>query len=637
MTRAVEGGHRSVNMGPPRSFGTVLKLKLKETLFPDDPFRQIRKEPLGRRSIQTLQYFVPMLEWLPNYSFNLFMYDLLAGITIASLAIPQGISYANLASLPPIIGLYSSFVPPLIYAIFGSSKHLAVGTVAACSLLIGETIGEKASATTQTELYVSLVFTTCFISGLLQSALGLLRLGVLVDFMSHSTITGFMGGTALLIILQQMKGMLGMKHFTHKTGVVNVIQAIFKYKNEWNWKCALIGVVFLVFLQLTRFVKKKNPKLFYISAMGPMVVVVAGCLLAYFGNATKLGISTVGPLKKGINALSVNRLNFDPAYISAPLKAGIITGVIALVEGIAIGRSFALASNTNVDGNKEMVAYGFMNIIGSMTSCYLTTGPFSKTAVNVMAGCRSQMANVVQSVCMLLVLLFLAPLFSYTPQVALSAIIISAMLGLIKYKKAYHLYKTDKFDFLICMSAFFGVSFISMDMGLLISVGLALVRALLYMARPATCKLGNIPESNLYRDVEQYPGATGIPGFLIVQIGSPIYFASAPYVTERVMRWVREEQELANDNDLEYVLLEMGGVTAIDSTGMEALIELRRNLQNKGMKMILVNPRIDVMEKLIVAKFIEKIGEDAVFLSAEDAIEACRFTLRNSKQGTVEV
>ncbi|KAI3446974.1 hypothetical protein Pfo_003639 [Paulownia fortunei] len=625
---------RSVNFGPPRSFGTVLHSKLKETFFPDDPFRQLKNEPFGRRSVKTLQYFIPICEWLPKYSFALFKYDLLAGITIASLAIPQGISYANLAKLPPVIGLYSSFVPPLVYAIFGSSKHLAVGTVAACSLLIAETIGEKASPTTDQELYVSLIFTATLFSGFLQTALGVLRLGILVDFLAHSTITGFMGGTAVLICLQQMKGMLGLKHFTKSTGVVAVLRAIFQNRHEWNWKCAVIGIIFLIFLQFTRFVKKKKPKLFWVSAIGPMVVVVTGCLFAYFAHAEKHGIPIVGHLKKGVNEISINRLNFDPQYISAPLKAGLVTGLIALAEGIAIGRSFALATNDQIDGNKEMIAYGLMNIVGSMTSCYLTTGPFSKTAVNFNAGCKTAMANVVQSVCMLLVLLFLAPLFSYTPQVALSAIIISAMLGLIKYKKAYHLFKTDKFDFVICMSAFFGVSFISMDMGLMISVGLALVRALLYMARPATCKLGNILDSNLYRDMEQYPGATGVSGFLVLQLGSPIYFANGSYIKERILRWVRDENELAKSaqQDIEYILLDLGGVTAIDITGVQALLEVRRNLESKGIKMILINPRIDVMDKLIITKFIDKIGKDAVFLSSEDAIDACKFSLQRSKQ-----
>ncbi|KAM7509488.1 hypothetical protein LguiA_019941 [Lonicera macranthoides] len=623
----------TVNFAAPRSFGKVLKSDLKETLFPDDPFHQFKNEPPARRAKKALEYFVPIFEWLPKYSLHLFKYDLLAGITIASLAIPQGISYAKLANLPPIIGLYSSFVPPFIYAIFGSSKYLAVGNVAASSVLIAATIGEKVSPVENPTLYLHLVFTSTFISGLFESALGFFRLGILVDFLSHSTITGFMGGTAVIICLQQLKGILGMKHFTTHTDVVSVLSAIFRNRHEWRWESAVVGIIFLTFLQFTKFVKQKQPKLFWVSAIAPIVTVVTGCVFAYFAHAEKHGIPIVGDLKKGINPPSIRDLNFDPKYISAPLKAGIITATISLAEGIAIGRSFAIMRNEQIDGNKEIIAFGLMNIVGSFTSCYLTTGPFSKTAVNFNAGAKTAMANVVMAICMMFTLLFLAPLFSYTPLVALSAIIMSAMLGLIELEKFYHLFKTDKFDFLICMVAFFGVAFLSMDVGLMMSVGLSLVRALLYVARPATCRLGNIPNSTLYRDVEQYPGANGVQGMLILQLGSPIYFANSGYIRERILRWIRDEQALGKSegNYIEYILLELGGVTSIDITGIETLLEIRRNCEGKGIKVVLVNPRIEVMEKLILTKFIDTLGKEWVFLSIEDAIRACRFSLRSSK------
>ncbi|KAL3532429.1 hypothetical protein ACH5RR_005950 [Cinchona calisaya] len=623
-----------VNFPEPRSFGTVLKSNLKETLFPDDPFSHIKNEPLSRKTKKVVQYFVPVFDWLPKYNLALFKYDLLAGITIASLAIPQGISYAKLGNIPPIIGLYSSFVPPLIYAVFGSSKHIAVGTVAACSLIIAASIEEKVSHVDNLELYVSLVYTATLISGLIQTTLGVLRLGILVDFLSHSTITGFMGGTAILICLQQLKGMLGLRHFTTHTDIISVLRAIFKNRKEWEWESAVVGIIFLAFLQFTRFVKQKRPRLFWVSAIAPIITVIVGGLFAYFTHADKHGIAIVGTLKKGINPLSINRITFDSKYLSAPLKAGVITAMVALAEGIAIGRSFAIIKNEQIDGNKEMVAFGLMNIVGSFTSCYLTTGPFSKTAVNFNAGCRTQMSNVVMAICMMLTLLFLAPLFSYTPLVALSAIIMSAMFGLVDYEKVYHLYKTDKFDFIICMAAFFGVVFISMDMGLLLSVGLALIRALLYVARPATCKLGNLPGSKLYRDVDQYADTNQMPGILAIQLGSPIYYANSQYIRERILRYVRDEQSVASlkGNDIEYLLLDLGSVTSIDITGVETLVEVQRLLQSKEIKMILVNPRLAVMEKLTVTKFIDKIGKESVFLSIEDAVDACRFSLMSSKE-----
>ncbi|KAD2393854.1 hypothetical protein E3N88_40831 [Mikania micrantha] len=461
-----------------------------------------------------------------------------------------------------------------------------------------------------------------------QKAKRWVKLGILVDFLSHSTITGFMGGTAILICLQQLKGIFGLKHFTTHTDVVSVTKAIFKYKHEIRWECTLVGIIFLIFLHIAKMVKQKKPKLFWVAAISPMAVVAIGCIFAYAAKAEKFGIAIVGPLHKGINPLSIKNLDFDPKYISAPIEAGVITAFVALAEGIAIGRSFALMVNQQIDGNKEMIAFGFMNIVGSLTSCYLTTGPFSKTAVNYNAGCKTQMANVVMAVCMMLTLFFLAPLFSYTPLVALSAIIMSAMLGLIEYKKAYHLFKTDKFDFLICMAAFLGVAFISMDVGLMLSVGLALVRALLYIGRPTSSKLGNIPDTVLFRDVEQYPGAISIPRTLVLQLGSPIYFANSGYIRERILRWVRDEQasKESQGDDVEYVILDLGGVTSIDITGVETLVEIRRSLEAQEMKIVIVNPRLEVMEKLIVTNFVDKIGKDSIFLSIKDAIEGCKFS-----------
>ncbi|KAI9392936.1 hypothetical protein POPTR_006G156038v4 [Populus trichocarpa] len=586
-----------VNFNSPRKFRTTLKSKCKETFFPDDPFRQFKNEkPLGKAK-KTLQYFVPIFEWLPQYNLKMFRFDLLAGITITSLAIPQGISYAKLAEIPPIIGLYSSFVPALVYAILGSSKHVAVGTVAACSLLIADTIGSKVSSKDDPTLYLHLVFTAAFITGVFQAALGFLRLGILVDFLSHSTITGFMGGTAIIICLQQLKGLLGVSHFTTKTDVVSVLHAVFKNRNEWKWETAVVGMAFLVFLLFTRYL--------------------------------------VGKLHKGLNPISIEYLNFDAEYLPYTLKAGIITGIIALAEGIAIGRSFAIMNNEQVDGNKEMIAFGFMNIVGSCFSCYLTTGPFSKTAVNYNSGCKTAASNLVMAIGMMLTLLFLAPLFSYTPLVALSAIIMSAMLGLIKYEEAYHLFKVDKFDFCICLAAFFGVAFITMDMGLMISVALALLRALLYVARPAACKLGKLPDSTLYRDTEQYAEASGPPGILAIQLGSPIYYANGNYIRERILRWIRNDE--GNGKAVKHVLLDLTGVTSIDTTGIETLAEVLRILEVKHIKMKIVNPRLDVLEKMMKSKFVDKIGKESIFLCMEDAVEASYdFSATTEKQGFEE-
>ncbi|KAJ6813541.1 putative sulfate transporter 3.5 [Iris pallida] len=625
-----------VDLSRKRPFGTALRADLKETFFPDDPFRVFSSQSRGRRAWTALQYYVPILEWGAKYNLSKFQFDLLAGITIASLAIPQGISYAKLADIPPIIGLYSAAVPPIIYAIFGSSKQLAVGPVAAASLLMASIIKTEVTPQSDPVLYPKLFFTAAFVTGAMQLSMGILRLGILVDFLSRSTIAGFMGGTAVIIMLQQLKGLLGLKTFTQHTDIVSVIKAVIINRAECKWQSVLVGIVFLCILLGSRHLRTACPRLFWVSAMAPLFVVISGCLIAFLVHGEANGIPTVGDLKKGVNPITIGQLQFKSEHFGVALKAGLIAGFIALAEGIAVGRSLALAANDQIDGNKEMIAYGCMNIVGSFTSCYLTTGPFSKSAVNAHAGCKTQMSNVVHSVCMLLVLLFLAPLFKWTPSVALSAIIVVAMIGLIEYEEYVHLFKVDKVDFLICMVAFFGVSFLSMDMGLVMSVGLSIIRALIYMARPHTSKLGklgSVDGTYIFRDMEQYPDAVNIPGVLVLTLGSPVYFANAGYLRERISRWLEAEEDYAkkNGDEVNYVVLDLSGVTSIDSSGLGMLKELNVTLERREIKMVLINPRLRVVEKLTKAHVIDLVGSEWVFLTVKDAVTACHFALEESR------
>ncbi|KAJ4750366.1 sulfate transporter 1 [Rhynchospora pubera] len=630
----MEGPHR-VPLPPERPFLDTFRANLKETFFPDDPFRQFKNERGSRKVVSALQYFLPILEWAPKYSFGLFKSDLIAGITIASLAIPQGISYAKLANLPPVLGLYSSFVPPLVYAMMGSSKDLAVGTVAVASLLIASMLGKEVSAAENPGLYLKLAFTATFFAGVFEAALGLLRLGFIVDFLSHATIVGFMAGAATVVCLQQLKGMLGLQHFTTSTDLVSVMESVFTQTHQWRWESVVLGSCFLFFLLLTRYLSKRNPKFFWISAAAPLTSVVLASLLVYLTHAENHGVQVIGYLKKGINPPSATSLEFSPPYIMIALKTGIITGVIALAEGIAVGRSFAMYKNYQIDGNKEMIAFGMMNIVGSLTSCYLTTGPFSRSAVNYNAGCKTAMSNVVMAIAVMITLLFLTPLFHYTPLVVLSAIIISAMLGLIDYEAAIHLWHVDKIDFCVCLGAYLGVVFGSVEIGLVVAVTISILRVLLFIARPRTTVLGNIPNSMVYRRVDQYPIAQSIPGIFILHIDAPIYFANASYLRERISRGIDDEEDVLKTKgrtNLQYVILDLGAVGSIDTSGISMLEDLKKNLDRRGLQLVLANPGSEIMKKLDKSKVLEGIGHEWIFLTVAEAVGSCNFMLHTQKQ-----
>nr|KJB72262.1 hypothetical protein B456_011G167600 [Gossypium raimondii] len=631
---------RRVPVPPSKPFLKSLQARLKETFFPDDPFRQFKNQPISNKFLLGLQYFVPIIEWAPRYTFDFFKADLIAGITVASLAVPQGISYASLASIPPILGLYSSFVPPLLYAMLGSSRDLAVGTVAVASLLISSMLGKEVSPTENPKQYVQLIFTATFFAGVFQASLGILRLGFIVDFLSHATIVGFMGGAATIVCFQQLKGILGLVHFTHETDLVSVMRSVFSQIHQWRWESAVLGCCFLFFLLLTRYFSKRKAAFFWINAMAPLTTVILGSLLVYLTHAEKHGVQVIGHLKKGLNPPSASDLVFGSPHLMAAIKTGIVIGIIGLAEGIAVGRTFAMFKNYHIDGNKEMIAFGMMNIAGSCTSCYLTAGPFSRTAVNFNAGSRSAVSNIVMATAVMFTLLFLTPLFHYTPLVVLSSIIIAAMLGLLDYEAAIHLWKIDKFDFFICLGAYLGVVLGSVEIGLIISITVSLLRIILFVARPRTMVLGNIPNSGIYRSMDQYQIANSVPGILILQIDAPVFFANASYLRERISRWIYEEEDRlksAGEASLHYVILDFCAVGSIDTSGISMLEELMKNVHRKGLQLVLANPQSEVMKKLDKSKLIDKIGQGWIFLTVGEAVSACNFMLHTCKSIHVAV
>ncbi|MED6197793.1 Sulfate transporter 3.1 [Stylosanthes scabra] len=446
-----------------------------------------------------------------------------------------------------------------------------------------------------------------------------------------------MGGAATVVCLQQLKSILGLEHFTHNADIISVMRSVFSQTHKWRWESAVLGFTFIFFLLLTRHFSKRKPKFFWVSAMAPLTSVILGSFLVYFTHAENHGVQVIGELKKGLNPASVTDLVFVAPHMSTAIKTGILVGIIALAEGIAVGRSFAMFKNYHIDGNKEMIAIGTMNILGSFTSCYLTTGPFSRSAVNYNAGCKTAVSNIVMSIAVMLTLLFLTPLFHYTPLVVLAAIIVSAMLGLIDYEAAIHLWKIDKFDFVICMSAYIGVVFGSVEIGLVIAVALSVLRILLFVARPRTFVLGNIPNSGIYRNVEQYQNANHVPGILILEIDAPIYFANSSYLRERITRWIDDEEDRIKANgetSLQYIILDMSAVGNIDTSGISMLEEVNKIADRRGLQLVMVNPGSEVMKKLNKSKFQENIGEKWIYLTVEEAVGACNFMLHTCKQNS---
>ncbi|CAA2980756.1 probable sulfate transporter [Olea europaea subsp. europaea] len=449
------------------------------------------------------------------------------------------------------------------------------------------------------------------------------RLGFVIDFLSKATLLGFMAGAAVIVSLQQLKGLLGIVHFTSKMQLVPVLSSVFHQRNEWSWQTIVMGVCFLLFLLTTRKISMRRPKLFWISAASPLASVILSTILVVLLKSRVHDIKTIGHLPKGLNPPSSNMLYLHGPYLGLAIKTGIVTGILSLTEGIAVGRTFAALKNYQVDGNKEMMAIGLMNMAGSCSSCYVTTGSFSRSAVNYNAGAQTVVSNIILATTVLVTLLFLMPLFYYTPNLILAAIIISAVIGLIDYQAAIRLWKVDKLDFLACISSFLGVLFISVPLGLAIAVGVSVLKVLLHVTRPNTVVLGNIPGTQIYQNLSRYKETVRVPSFFILAIESPMYFANSMYLQERILRWIREEEqwiETNNDSNMKCIILDMTAVTAIDTSGIDTISELRKMLEKRSLKLVLVNPIGSVMEKLHQSNILDSFKSEGLYLTVGEAV-----------------
>nr|GMD54984.1 low affinity sulfate transporter 3-like [Ipomoea batatas] len=608
-----------LNVPEPPGLSRKLEGSVKKTgSFLLTAFRRLRKRPV-QAALSGCESLFPPLSWGKEYSLVKFKSDVLAGLTLASLCIPQSIGYAALANLDPQYGLYTSVVPPLIYAVMGSSREIAIGPVAVVSLLISSMVPKLEDPATNPAGYTRLVLTVTFFAGTFQAAFGILRLGFLVDFLSHAAIVGFMAGAAIVIGLQQLKPLFGISNFTNKTDIVSVLTHIFT--------------------SLHHYPGQKHRKLFWLPAMAPLLSVILSTLFVYLTGAENHGVKIVKHVKGGLNPSSLHQLHFNTPHIAEVAKIGLIVALVALTEAIAVGRSFASMKGYHLDGNKEMLAIGVANIAGSLTSCYAATGSFSRSAVNFYAGCETAVSNVVMAVTVLIALQLLTRLLYFTPVAILASIILSALPGLINLNEAYSIWKVDKLDFLACAGAFAGILFASVEIGLLVAVGVSFAKIILNSIQPGIEKLGRLPGTDaLFMGIDQYPMAAQTPGVVVIRTKSSLLcFANANFIKARILSLVMEEQKSADETKessekrIVLIVFDMSNIMNVDTSAIVSLKELYDKITSCGVQFVISNPRWQVIHKLRLADFHNKI-KGKVFLSIGEAIDACLVVDKNCMQ-----
>lgn len=545
---------------------------------------------------------VPAVGWIRSYSKAELKGDVNAGLTVGIMLIPQGMAYAVLAGLPPVYGLYSSIVPLILYALFGTSRQLAVGPVAMISLLIVAGVGELAEA--GSPRFIQLAVMTALGVGVLQLAMGILRMGFLVNFLSRPVLSGFTSAAALIIGASQLKNLLGLD-LPRTNHVHRIVMGVVRHASEIDAVTTAIGVGSIAIIVALRKWKPTLPS--------ALVVVVVGTLLTATLGLDERGVAIVGDIPTGLPSFQPVELVFGDLRQLFPVI--LVIALVGYMESIAVAKAIAHKHNYQVDPNQELVGLGIANIGGAFFQAYPVTGGFSRTAVNDQAGARSGMASLVSAGVIALTVVFLTPYFYYLPMAVLASVIIVAVAGLFELHEMKELWRTDRRDLAMLAATFVATLALGIEQGILVGVVLSLVVVIYSSARPHSTELGRLGSTTNFRNINRYPDARVHDDVLVYRFDSHLYFANVEFFREDI-----EDHISQKGAPLEHVILDASAMSSIDSTGVHALIQLISDLTDRGIRFSIAGAVGPVRDRLARCGVVEAMGRESFWFDVSEAI-----------------
>ncbi|MCH2217395.1 MAG: solute carrier family 26 protein [Flavobacteriales bacterium] len=553
--------------------------------------------------MKTLKRLIPILDWLPNYKGTLFLGDLIAGVTVAIVLIPQGIAYALIAGLPPIYGLYCALVPQVIYAIFGSSRQVAIGPVAMDSLIVAT--GVSTLALTGSDSYISIAILLALVVGTIQLLLGIFRLGFVVNFLSRPVITGFTSAVALTIGINQFRNFLGVE-FAQSDQIQYVLEDVWNNITDYNAHTTIIGLVSALMIITLRKVNKKIPN--------ALVVVVLGILvIRYFGTALN-DVDIVKDIPSGLPEFSIPELDIDLIRELLPIAFTLV--MVGYLETISIGKSLeAKQDKYRIHPNQELIALGLSNMVGSLFKAYPSASSFSRSAINQETGGTTGMSSLISAGIVMMTLLFLTPLFYHLPKTVLAAIIIVAVFGLVNIKEALFLWKASRMDFWLLAATFFSTLFLGIEYGIMTGVGLSLIVLIFRTSRPYTVELGKVPNSNFYRNRDRFSDVIIKNDILVFRFDAQLFYVNAAYFRDRL-----DELAESKGKHLKLIVLDAESINRMDSTGVEMLKERIRYYQKRDILFYLAGVKGPVRDTLFRSKILEVIEINHFFMRVNGAV-----------------
>jgi len=567
------------------------------------------------KNLPNLSRYLPILSWGKTYNQLSLTNDLVAAVIVTIMLIPQSLAYAMLAGLPPQMGLYASILPITLYAIFGTSRALAVGPVAVVSLLTAASISRIAAP--GSEEYIFAAITLAFLSGVFLLAMGIFRLGFMANFLSHPVIAGFITASGIIIAASQLKNIFGIE--AHGHNLVQILSSMSGYLSEINWITATIGILTAAFLFWVRKgllpllrglgLPKRTAEI--IAKTGPVAAIVATTLLVWAFDLKSAGVKIVGAVPQGLPPLTVP--GFSLELWTSLLSSAVLISVIGFVESISVAQTLAAKKRQRIDPDQELIGLGAANIGAAFTSGFPVTGGFSRSVVNYDAGADTPAAGAYTAVGLMFASLFLTPLIFFLPKATLAATIIVAVLSLVDFSILGKAWRYSKADFIAVAATMFITLVVGVEVGVITGVLVSILVHLYKSSRPHIATVGQVPNSEHFRNVLRHDVITH-PNILTVRVDESLYFANARFLEDYLFERVARRTELRD------VILMCSAINAIDMSALESLEAINERLCDMGVSFHLSEIKGPVMDQLVDTDFLKHLTGE-IFLSQKIAVD----------------
>jgi SulP family sulfate permease len=580
------------------------------------------KEKIGYSRTQFLSSLLPIITWLPRYQRAWFKTDIMAGLAVWAMMVPQALAYAGIAGMPPIYGLYAVPLAMVAYAVFGTSRTLSVGPESAIAIISAVTVG--ALAVGNPNEFIALTSLLALIVGVLFLIFGFLRLGWAANFLSKPVLQGFTQGIALIVIVGQAPMLFGteadvakllgnMSNLPHLigleidyTGFLLQGWAVLATIGAANISTTVVGFGTLVLLFAFR--------RFWPLAPSALIAVIISVLAVSILGLAEKGVGVIGEVEIGMVSLTVPSLSVDKLVALLPgAFAIVLLGYSVSLSVAAVG---AETTGEEINPNQELVGLGIANLGAAVSSGFVVCGSLSRGVVTRRAGGQTQVVSLINAGLVFLTLLFVLPLFFNLPNATLAAVVIQAMFGLLNFAYLRQLFRIDRGEFAYAMVALFGVLVLGILQGVALGVILSLLLLIRRVSRPATAVLGRLPGTDAYHDITVHPEAEIIPGLLIFRFDAPIIFANAAYFAEQVRQLISDAS-----TPIREVLVPSQQINQLDSTGANQLERLRTELEVKGISLSFVEVKSALREAMRRNGLEEKIGADPIRESIHDGVQ----------------